>query len=348
MNMKKWICLLCLCIPLEASAQPKKGFLSLLRNIERPNRLQQNLERTLVRTQFSTSREPHAISKFILSPTPAIPQRPVLQKELILSPAQEKDWLARYHQILADFDQFKKDSSPFLYYQSIPVEAREIPVQEKRFWLDKILPLYNQILALYLNTQKDASLKYALEYLRYGVWMVDPFLVPTLPTLTKPYITPFNLKDFLLYPQTSLPEPAVDLEDKHIVIINDDKSLLEHFEHLADIGVLFPGATLHTQGDAMQFLLWMQYAGVRPDVIFTDIQLGENNGYYVARRLRENGYSGGIIALTSYLETEKYARQLAQAGFDGLVSLDDRYYCKQPFFFRITQAAQVYLRRNKK
>ena len=346
--MKKWLVLFCICLPLVAFAQPKKGIRQLLGSNTFTDYLQRNLERTLARTHFSIKRQPHAISKFILTPAPAVPLRPILQENLVLSPLQEQDWLTRYHQTLAKFEKFKKEFFPVLYYQSIPLEARELDVQEKRNWLNEILPLYNQALSLYLNTQKDPSLKYTLDYLRYAVSMVDPFLVSGLPTVTKPYATPFEPKAFFLYPQSPLPEPSADLEGKHIAIINDDKSLLEHFEHLSNIGVLFPEATLHTQGDAMQFLLWMQYSGIQPDVVFTDIQLGENNGYYIAWQLREKGYTGGIVALTSYLESEKYARQLAQAGFDGMVSLDDRYYHKIPFFLRITQAAQVYLERNKK
>ena len=310
------------------------------------NRLQQSLECTLARTQLSRLQQPHAISQVVLRPTPAPTASPLLQQDLILSPAQQQHWMSRYKQTLEKFEQFKKESFPFLYYQSFPLEAREISVHEKRAWLDKMIPLYNQVLSLYLNTQQDPPLQYALAYLRHGVSMTDPFLASTLPATTKPYATHFEANAFFLYPQQEpLPEPVADLNNKHIVIINDNNALLERLEHLANIGVLFPGATLHTQGDATQFLLWMQYSTVKPDIVFTDIQLGESNGYYIARRLRETGYKGGIIALTSYTQTEKYARQLAYAGFDGLVSLDDQYYAKTPFFLRITQAAQVYLHR---
>lgn len=346
--MRKWILLCFLFLPLVCAAQPKKGFLQLLRNNARLSNMQQNLQRSIARTHIANVRHHQAIEKLIFAPTPSLPTRPIFKDNLVLSPLQMKGWLNRYKQTLARFEQLKKAANPFLYYQSVPVESREISVDEKRRWLDEMIPLYNQLLSLYLNTKQNAPLEYALAYLRYGVAMVDPFLVATLPTLTKPYATPFELESFFLYPQETLPEPWVDLDGKHIVIVNDDASLLEHFEHLSNIGVLFPEATLHIHGDATQFLLWMQQTPYVPDIIFTDIQLGESNGYYIAHRLREAGYKGGIIALTSYTETEKYARQLTQAGFDGLVSLDDQYYRKTPFFLRITQAAQVFLRRNHK
>ena len=322
--------------------------MQLLRNSALPSKIQQNLQRSLARTHITNVRSPHAIQDLIFTPTPAVSARPAFKEDIVLSPTQRKDWLNRYGQTLADFEQLKKEINPFLYYQSIALESREVSVDEKRHWLSKMVPLYNQLLSLYLNTTQNAPLEYALAYLRYGVAMVDPFLVATLPTFTKPYATPFETNSFFLYPQEALPEPWVDLDGKHIVIVNDDASLLEHFEHLADIGVLFPSATLHTHGDATQFLLWMQHPTHMPDIIFTDIQLGESNGYYIASRLRERGYQGAIIALTSYTETETYARRLAQAGFDGLVSLDDQYYSKTPFVLRVTQAAQVYLRRSQK
>ena len=342
--MKWWIFFLCLCLPLTANAQFKKGILQWVRKSGVSSPMQQNLQRSLARTRLSNFSQPHAISKFILTPPPAVSEQPVLQENLVLSPLQKKDWLDNYHQTWGHFEQLKKDFSSLLFYQSVPLEARDISAQEKSIWLNKMIPLYHRALALYLNTRQDPALQYMLDYLRYGVSMIDPFLTPALPTFTKPYAAPFDFDKFCLYPQEPLPEPGVDLENKHIVIVNDDNSLLEHFEHLSHIGVLFPGAQLHTQGDAMQFLLWAARTNTPPDIVFTDIQLGESNGYYIAHRLRSQGYKGGIIALTSYEQTENFTRQLAQAGFDGMVSLDDRYYTKTPFFLRITQAAQVYLR----
>ncbi len=275
---------------------------------------------------------------------------PVLHSQIVLNTAQRQQWLADYHKILGDFEQFKRESSPFLFYQSIPIEQHQLSREETRQWLNKMLPLHGQILAFYLTTRQDAALKYALDYMEYAISVVDPYLVPALRLNAKPKIAPFNLQEFLLYPPQGVPmqDPSVTLDEKHIVIVNDDYSLLEHFEHLSNIGVLFPGATLHLQGDGVQFLFWMQYKGIQPDVVFTDIQLGTNNGYYVAHKLREQGYKGAIIALTSYTQTEQTARQLKAAGFDGLVSLDDRYYGKIPFFQRLTQAAQLYLEKHPK
>ena len=340
-HMKKYLCLVLLSLPLTLGAQSYKGFKALA------GRLENALTRSAVR--FIPKRT-YQLSQLLFRPMPK-PSIPVLDSQIVLAAPQRQQWLTDYQKIIADFEQFKEESSSFVFYQSIPLERRKLSAEETRQWLGKILPLHGQLLAFYLTTQQDPALKYALDYVEYVIWLVDPYLVSALHLKVQPKIAPFNLQEFLLYPpqDTPLQDPSITLEGKHITIINDDRYLLDYFEHLANIGVLFPGATLHLQGEAMQFLFWLKYTvPTPPDIIFADIQLGENNGYYLAHELRKAGYKGGLIALTSYTETESYARQLKAAGFDGLVSLDDQYYSKIPFPQRLTQAAQLYLERSSK
>ncbi len=265
----------------------------------------------------------------------------------MLSPLERKTWTADYQKIVADFEKFKNESSTFLFYQSIPLEHRHLSPEETRQWLGQLIPLYDRISAFYLTTQQDKALKYALDYVSHALSVIDPYVLPVLQLSTKPLFEHFNAQPFFLYPpqDTPLQDPSVTLDGKIIALINDDISVLKEFEKLARFGVLFPGATIHTNGSPFQFLFWFKNVSPKPDIVFTDIQLGEANGYYIAHQLRENGYTGGIIALTSYAETEENARQLKAAGFDGMVSLDERHW-KVPFFQRVTQAAQVYLERN--
>lgn len=347
--MRKVLLLVLLSLPLVAAAQPKKNWLKALKLSSETGVADFPILRTITQANLTAARHPQAISNLLLHPTPRCAATPKLSNNLVLTPQQRKDWVANYRQTLQDFEQLKSEIHPFLFYQSIPLETREITTQEKRYWLEKILPLHHKILALYLNTQEEESLQYALAYLYYGVETVDPGSVTLLTGVTKPFMPPFDPQSFFLYPsQEPLPDPSVQLDGKHILILNDDASLLNHFERLANTGVLFPGAALHLQGEPMQFLLWMKYTPHTPDIIFTDIQLGANNGYFVAQELRRSGYTGGIIALTSYTETEEYARTLKASGFDGLVSLDARYYSKIHFYQRLTQAAQVYLLQQEK
>lgn len=342
--MRKALFLVLLTLPLAAAAQPKKNGLKILHPAPETGVANLTVLRTIAQTNLTASRHPQAVSNLLLHPTPQCPSTPRLNNNLVLTPQQRKDWIANYRQTLQDFEQLKSEIRPLLFYQSLPLEAREISPQEKRYWLEKIFPLHHKILALYLNAPAEESLQYALAYLYYGVETVDPNSLTLLTDETEPFMPPFDPQSFFLYPpQEPLPDPSVQLDGKHILILNDDSSLLDHFEHLSDFGVLFPGATLHLHGDPIQFLLWMKYTPTMPDLIFTDIQLGNGNGYFIAQELRRRGYKGGIIALTSYTETEKYARTLKASGFDGLVSLDSRYYSKIPLCQRLTRAAQMYL-----
>lgn len=344
--MKKKLLGLCLLyIPLVLSAQVERG-IKAVTTLSKP--LETSLTRS-VTTSLNSAKYTPALSKLILKPTP-FAAYPLLKPSIVLTQPQRKQWIEDYKQLIANFEIFKQESFAFLYYQSLPLESRQVTAEEKRQWLGKILPLHDKILSFYLTTQQDNALKYALDYLRYSIFVVDPSLIPALRAIAKPYLPDFDPQAFFLYPvgPDPLPDPSIALDGKHIVIINDDRSLLDHFEHLYHIGVLFPGATLHVHGDALQFLFWMGYSNIHPDIVFTDIQLGESNGFYVASELRKSGYTGGLIALTSYVETEQNARQFKSAGFDGLVSLDDRYYGEIPFFQRVTQAAQLYMQNQEK
>lgn len=344
--MRKYLFLIVLILPVVAAAQPKKQWVKLLSTPTVRPTVRSHLLRATAMANLNASRHPHVVSNLLLRQAPARSKRPKLNPDLVLLPKQYKELLSGYAQTLQEFDQLRQEVGPVLFYQSFPLEARNLAAQEKRYWLEKMLPLYRKLSSLNVNIREDDALKYALEYVHYGVETVDPNSLTLLSDETKPFIVPFDPQTFFLYPpDTPLPEPSAQLEGKHIFILNDDFSLLRYFDYLAKIGVLFPGATLHSQGDSLQLLLQMEYDNIHPDLIFTDIQLGEHNGYFVAQELRRRGYKGGIIALTSYTETEEYAQKLKAFGFDGLISLDAQYYGKIPFCQRVTQAAQVYFMR---
>ena len=332
-----------MCLPLAVWSQPHKG----LKTISALGK--QSLNNTVIRASTKNwipTKQTRALGKLICQPTPPLASWLQLHPSLVLTTPQRKEWLNDYKKIMTDFEEFKTKSGTFLFYQSIPLEKRNLSPEETRQWLNKMVPLYLQILEFYQTTQHDAALQYALDYVEHAISVVNPYLVSTLRLRTTPRIAPFDAQEFFLYaqPDINLDNSLILLDKKKIVIINDNSSLLDYFEKISRIGILFPGAELYTYGSPAQFLLWFQRTLTKPDIVFTDIQLGDANGYYVAHELRERGYTGGIIALSAYAETEANARQLKAAGFDGMVSLDERYW-KMPFVRRVTQAAQVYLKR---
>lgn len=255
----------------------------------------------------------------------------------------------RYEQTLHNFADLKKQMNSFLYYQTLPSEKRSISLAEKGHLLEQILPLYTSLRKLRTQIHKDPPLEDAYRYIRFALEVVDPALLQGLQAQEKNYLkdgSKVDKKSFCLYPSEgiSVLNPSADLEGKFFAIVNDNTSILEMFELWFDLGVLFPDAKLHTNGNMSQFLLWFKSLPKKPDIIFTDIQLGDGTGHYLLHQLRKSGYTGGIVALTSYEETEKNIQLLAAQGFDGFISLQASSLTKIPLAQRITQAAQVYLK----
>ncbi len=253
----------------------------------------------------------------------------------------------RYAETLDSFQDLKPQLTALLYYQTSPSEQQTLLTAEKQNLLNQLVPLYTELRLLNFWLQ-DESASNALRFVEAALKLTNPSLLHSLQNA--PFSTTFpqepeNLQYFYLYPEEGhpLPDPVLDLEGQHIAIINDDQSILQVFESWYDLGILLPGANVTTHGSAEQFLLWMQRTPHQPDIIFSDIQLGDGTGYYVAWQLRKNGFQGAMIALTSYAEDEKTAHFLKTQQFDGFVSL--RSAAKVPLMQRITQAAQVYLQR---
>ena len=258
----------------------------------------------------------------------------------------------RYQQTLDAFENFKKDTTSFLYYQTIPSERHSISSEERRILMDRLVPLYTEISWLRSKINNDPALKQAHQYTELMLEIISPSLLQNLQVqMTRQAAKQLaNAKKFCLYPSDgmTLPNPSIQLEGKHIVILNDNSSILESMEKFSRFGVLFPNANLHIEGEAYHFLLWMNTTPFKPDIVFTDIQLGESTGYYIAYQLRKNGYKGGIIALTSYEENESNIAHFAAQGFDGLVSLQAESLNNIHIAQRLTQAAQVYLLQQEK
>ena len=253
----------------------------------------------------------------------------------------------RYSDVMASFEQAKKDLTSFVYYQSIPSEKESLPPSQGQALLNRVLPLYMDLRNLD-NLLQDPAVQHALTYMQAVLHVINPMLLNTLNNLSlvqEANITQQELRSFCLYPSTNTPFsfPSQYLDGKHIALINDDASILQVLESWHDWGLLLPQTTLKTHGDAILFLLWEANTPHKPDLVFTDIQLGDSTGYYIAYELRRHGYKGGIIALTSYAEDASTMQLLKSQGFDGFISLQPN--DKIPLAQRITQAAQVFFQR---
>lgn len=61
----------------------------------------------------------------------------------------------------------------------------------------------------------------------------------------------------------------------------------------------------------------------QPDLVVVDIDIPILNGIEVVQRLRNNGFSGGILVLTGK-DDDHYVRRCASAGADGFISKRNR------------------------
>ena len=270
-----------------------------------------------------------------------------LKREKITIPGALSPLYVHYKQTLAAFQQFKADSAPLLYYQTIPQETRALSEPESNYWASRTKDLYNQVQILNQQIEADPALQKARDYLRHALRIIRPDLLSNLeesPTFSS---TPIDIADFCLYPNpdTPLENPELDLSGKNFVIINDNVSILDFFKKLFNFGVLFPHANLVEKENATQFLQWIQETPQLPDIIFTDIILGDQTGYHIVQALRQRGYTGSIIALTSYKETPANARYFATHGFDGFISLHSITLTSP--VQRLNQAAQLCFQRKR-
>ncbi len=352
--MRFFILLLCLSITGTLNAGPIKGFKPLATKLTRPVNASFN---SLYRQAASKLRTRAAsmhnyISNHLLghNVNPAVFLD--IKGPQTLSLSQTAPVYQRYQQTLDTFEKFKKDTESFLYYQTIPSERHSLSSEEKRILIDRLIPLYTALSELRTKINNDPALEQAHQYTELMFDAVSPSLLQNLQTQATRQAEKkqMDAKKFCLYPtdQTPLPDPSVQLDGKNIVVINDNASILDSLGKFSHAGVLFPNAALHTDGDVPHFLLWMSSISFEPDIIFTDIQLGESTGYYIAYQLRKNGYKGGIIALTSYEEDEQNIAHFAARGFDGLISLQASSLNTIHIAQRLTQAAQIYLLQKEK
>ena len=70
---------------------------------------------------------------------------------------------------------FKAEIDGLLYYQSRPSERRELSVQEKQYWLEKISALSRELNILSLSVEEtDPVFMRIKKYLRYALSVVAP------------------------------------------------------------------------------------------------------------------------------------------------------------------------------
>jgi CheY-like chemotaxis protein len=101
------------------------------------------------------------------------------------------------------------------------------------------------------------------------------------------------------------------LTDLEILVLDDDPSILR----IAQLFLSRSGASVSTAADSDAALSMI--AQNRPDLVLTDLVLGEKSGHEFLRRLRQSDERLPVVALSSYKPS---ITQLAEEGFDSFIS----------------------------
>lgn len=265
----------------------------------------------------------------------------VAKLPILLYEPSPKEWsnaVLAYVQVMDAFKQFKKEMDIFLYYQSKPGESRQLAGAEKAEWLQKISGMRARLGTLKnIISPNDPAYKAAREYVAYAAGVIDP----TLRGMMSEYRiirkdreykmdefflhTPEGNKGSSLMGMMPLSVRAAQLNRKlpqglKMAVLNDRESILKRMKDL-NSKVFFPSWEITTFKNTEELLRAMLVHGQQFDVILTDIIVPGGGGYYLTGTLRDKGYNGVIIALSSYQEEKGLGDGLFNRGFDGMVSL---------------------------
>lgn len=300
--------------------------------------------------------------KVILSaPVPNIPQSSLIAERLmvqtlpptepfrlpllLIDPSYEQRLAVakQYKTTLENFQQFKKEINPVLYYQMKPSERRVLPAVEKARWVDKILAMHNQLRALnILVAPHDQPLVQANLYVQYAMETIEPNFVGLLDSGLREKRTDrkFNQKEFMMEPpkdgrlaslKNYLPyslrlRQAANKMPAGIkmAVLNDRASALEAIQDKHKT-VFCPKWKITTYHDTEALLNDIKYGRVQYDIILTDLMVPGGGGYYLTASLRHQGFGGVILAATAFQPEERLSIGLFNKGFDGMLSLPENF-----------------------
>ena len=351
--MKGFVILLALCVSLPCAAQKnlfkefssKGGVKQIWKKSASQPAVPQILRhaRTVQGKILPGSKKPvfkHNINleKYIL---PKVVSTPVDQLPLLIVNPTSDQWAQAawtYLSVMRAFEKFKGEMNVFLYYQSKASERHNLSSAERAVYMEKITQMHTKLAKLRnLIDAEEPAYKAAREYLAYAAETVSPMMrgVFTGQVLHRSDRTFEENEFFMRAPRTSRTEallaklpPRVQVyqasrnlpKGLRLAVLNDRESLLKTMQQLNKEGVFFPGWSVSAFSNAEELLQTVTKKGEKFDVILCDIIVPGGGGYYVTAMLRENGFNGVIIALSSYGEQKKLGQAMFDKGFDGMIS----------------------------
>lgn len=259
---------------------------------------------------------------------------------LIVSPTSDQ-WAQAawtYLSVMKAFDKFKSEMNVFLYYQSKPSERHNLSGAERAVYMEKISQMHAKLSKLKnLVDAKDPAYKAAQEYVAFAAEMVNPMMrgVFTSQKVARQDRTFDENEFFMRDPHSSRAESLLAKlpvrvqvyqasrnlpKGLRMAVLNDRPSLLQTMQQLNKKALFFPGWSVSSFNNAEELLQAVTKKGEQFDVILCDIIVPGGGGYYVTAMLREKGFNGAIIALSSYGEQKKLGQAMFDKGFDGMIS----------------------------
>lgn len=245
--------------------------------------------------------------------------------------------LRLYNDVMSKFQAFKKETDPFLYYQSKPSERRTLTPVERGQWAEKISRMHAQLMRLKpVASPADPGYKAAREYVAFAADVLSPFLRGTL--LANKWARrdrEYDFEEFFLHTPKAKKEPAwKDVLPENwrtklaagklpkglkMAVLNDNPNVLSRMEEFHRAGLFFPQWQISYYQDTEDILRDASASPKSFDVILTDIIVPGGGGSYLTGMLRERGFAGAIIALSAFEENAHMGRKMFDIGFDGMI-----------------------------
>lgn len=340
--MKKIVLsVLVLMVSFPCAAQWNKWFKSLRRSTPRVVEpkvlpLREVQGKKLPVTVPSVSSRQLELEKFIARPVQLTPNS---QLSFATTPRdfhQRISFQTRYQTVMQDFQKFKSETSPFLYYRLKEPQKADFLSKENQYLLPRTLEMEKELLRLSIvvDSKEDAPLAFAFEYVARVRDELSPMLKGT--SGANVYFTrtdrefvgdEFYLHEPELKRWTNMLRHGRALRlahqlpaDLQVAVLNDRESVFEQMVKSHQKGIFIRGGTLEGFSHADELIAAVR-AGKKYDIILTDVIVPGGGAYYLTNVLRLDGFSGTIIALSAFERDDSMGLEMFRRGMDGMINL---------------------------
>ena len=277
------------------------------------------------------------LDKYIFS---RVQPTPVQSLPILMIKPSSMQWAEAnltYLRVMESFKKFKKEMDVLLYYQSKPSERRTISNAERAVYVKKISKIQEELAKLkHLISPDDPAYKAAREYVIYAAETVNPMMRGVLrDRVHKRTDRVLNEDEFFLHEPEGKDwaelsqAPMIDQlrqvasqlpPNLKIAVLNDREEMLAKMQALNQAGLFVPTWKIKTYTNAENLINAVTRGQESFDLILSDIIVPGGGGFYLTGVLRDKGFKGIIIALSSYGEDSSVAKAMFDKGFDGMIS----------------------------